>query len=134
MKELRALLSDRRRSQRGSVLSGVLIMVAFLAIISGALMTELSTNFVYRAPPSFNGRDFTKYASYSRAYFQTSSPAQWHNANPSTRRYGVLSGRVERRMDRGQVHPQDGIYTGAYAATATLREERVTFAQADAPR
>jgi hypothetical protein len=43
---LRALLADRRRSQRGSVLSGVLILTAFLAIISGALMTELSTNFL----------------------------------------------------------------------------------------
>lgn len=46
MKALRDLLADRRRSQRGSVLSAVLIMVAFLAIISGALMTELSTNFL----------------------------------------------------------------------------------------
>jgi hypothetical protein len=46
MKALRALLADRRRSQRGSVLSAVLIIVAFLAIISGALMTELSTNFL----------------------------------------------------------------------------------------
>lgn len=40
------MLADRRRRQRGSVLSAVLIMVAFLAIISGALMTELSTNFL----------------------------------------------------------------------------------------
>ncbi len=46
MNVLRALLADRRRSQRGSVLSGVLIIVAFLAIIAGALMTELSTNFL----------------------------------------------------------------------------------------
>ena len=46
MKAIRALVKDRRRSQRGSVLSGVLIIVAFLAIISGALMTELSTNFL----------------------------------------------------------------------------------------
>lgn len=46
MKAIRALLKDRRRRQRGSVLSAVLIMVAFLAIISGALMTELSTNFL----------------------------------------------------------------------------------------
>jgi hypothetical protein len=43
---VRSLLADRRRSQRGSVLSGVLIIVAFLSIISGALMTELSTNFL----------------------------------------------------------------------------------------
>jgi len=41
-----ALLRDGKRSQRGSVLSGVLIMTAFIAIISGALMTELSTNFL----------------------------------------------------------------------------------------
>lgn len=41
-----ALLKDRRRSQRGSVLSGVLIMTAFIAIIAGALMAELSTNFL----------------------------------------------------------------------------------------
>ena len=46
MNAIRALLKDRRRRQRGSVLSGVLIIVAFLAIISGALMTELSTNFL----------------------------------------------------------------------------------------
>jgi hypothetical protein len=46
MKGIRELLKDRRRSQRGSVLSGVLIMTAFIAIISGALMTELSTNFL----------------------------------------------------------------------------------------
>ena len=41
-----AVLNDRGRSQRGSVLSGVLIITAFLAIIGGALMTELSTNFL----------------------------------------------------------------------------------------
>ncbi|HEX7265090.1 MAG TPA: hypothetical protein VF383_13020, partial [Candidatus Dormibacteraeota bacterium] len=46
MKSLRALLGDRRRSQQGSVLGGVLIITAFLAILSGALMTELSTNFL----------------------------------------------------------------------------------------
>ena len=46
MNHVRALLSDRRRSQKGSVLSGVLIITAFIAIIAGALMTELSTNFV----------------------------------------------------------------------------------------
>src|SRR5437868_379625 len=46
MTAVMALLRDRRRSQRGSVLSGVLIMTAFIAIISGALMTELSTNFL----------------------------------------------------------------------------------------
>src|SRR5256885_588265 len=46
MKALRELLNDRRRAQRGSVLSAALIMVAFLAIVSGALMTALSTNFL----------------------------------------------------------------------------------------
>ncbi|HVC76713.1 MAG TPA: hypothetical protein VND96_09380 [Candidatus Micrarchaeaceae archaeon] len=46
MNAIRALVTDRRRAQRGSVLSAVLIMVAFLAIISGALMTELSTNLL----------------------------------------------------------------------------------------
>ena len=46
MKAIRRLLNDRGASQRGSVLSGVLFMTAFIAIISGALMTELSTNFV----------------------------------------------------------------------------------------
>ena len=40
------MLKDRRRAQRGSVLSGVLIMTAFIAIIVGALMTELSTSFL----------------------------------------------------------------------------------------
>ncbi len=46
MNALRALLADRRRSQRGSVLSAVLIIVAFLAIIAGALTTEISTNLL----------------------------------------------------------------------------------------
>ncbi len=46
MKQIRRLLQDRRRSQRGSVLSGVLIITAFVAIIAGALLTELSTNFL----------------------------------------------------------------------------------------
>jgi hypothetical protein len=46
VKLLRAFLKDGRRSQRGSVLSAVLILVVFLAIISGALTTALSTNFL----------------------------------------------------------------------------------------
>src|SRR5205807_10660567 len=46
VKAIRGMLADRRRRQNGSVLSAVLILVAFLAIISGALMTELSTNFL----------------------------------------------------------------------------------------
>ncbi|TAN33893.1 hypothetical protein EPN29_04480 [bacterium] len=46
MKAVPAVLRDRRRSQRGSVLSGVLIIVAFLSILAGALMTELTTNFL----------------------------------------------------------------------------------------
>ena len=40
------VLRDRKRAQRGSVLSGVLIIVAFLAIICGAVMTELTTSFL----------------------------------------------------------------------------------------
>lgn len=46
MTAVRQLLRDRRRRQHGGVLSGVLIITAFLAIISGALMTELSGSFV----------------------------------------------------------------------------------------
>ena len=46
LQRVRAMLRDKKRSQRGSVLSGVLIMTAFIAILSGALMTELSTNFI----------------------------------------------------------------------------------------
>ena len=42
----RALLRDRAARQRGSVLSGLLIMVAFLSILIGALMSSLSTSFV----------------------------------------------------------------------------------------
>ena len=46
MKALRLLVADRRRRQSGSVLSAVLIITAFLAIIAGALGTEISTNFL----------------------------------------------------------------------------------------
>jgi hypothetical protein len=54
MKSVRALLSDRRRSQQGSVLSAVLILVAFLGIIAGAMMTELSTSFLRRKEATVN--------------------------------------------------------------------------------
>jgi hypothetical protein len=40
------LLHDGRRRQRGSVLSGLLIIVAFLAILIGGLLTELTSSFV----------------------------------------------------------------------------------------
>jgi len=43
---LRLLAADRTRRQRGSVLSAVLIIVAFLAILVGALMTELTNSFL----------------------------------------------------------------------------------------
>ena len=43
---VRELLRDRRRSQQGSVLSGVLLITAFVAILSGALMSAVSTNFL----------------------------------------------------------------------------------------
>lgn len=46
MKQPGELLRDRQRRQRGSVLSGVLIIVAFLSLIAGAIMTQLSTNFL----------------------------------------------------------------------------------------
>ena len=46
MKGVIALVRDPRRSQHGGVLSGVLIMTAFIAIISAALMTALSDNFL----------------------------------------------------------------------------------------
>jgi hypothetical protein len=46
VKAILAVIKDGKRSQRGSVLSGVLIITAFIAIISGALMTALSTNFL----------------------------------------------------------------------------------------
>jgi hypothetical protein len=46
VKKIAVILKDRKRSQRGSVLSGVLIITAFLAIIAGGLMTELSGSFL----------------------------------------------------------------------------------------
>lgn len=46
MRSLKALLRDSKRSQQGSVLSGVLIITLFIGIIVGALMTELSTNLL----------------------------------------------------------------------------------------
>ena len=36
----------RRRSQRGSILSGLLIIIAFLSIIGSALMSEISSQFL----------------------------------------------------------------------------------------
>ena len=45
MSRIHDVLADRRRRQRGSVLSGVLIIVAMLAILIGALMTQLSSAF-----------------------------------------------------------------------------------------
>lgn len=46
MTRFKLLLGDRRRRQRGSVLSGLLIIVAFLSILVGALMTELTSSFL----------------------------------------------------------------------------------------
>jgi hypothetical protein len=43
---LRRLLGDRKRRQRGSVLSAVLIIVAFISILIGGLMTELTSSFL----------------------------------------------------------------------------------------
>jgi hypothetical protein len=46
VRQLQILLHDRRSRQRGSVLSGLLIIVAFLAILIGGLLTELTGSFV----------------------------------------------------------------------------------------
>ncbi len=46
MKTLQLMLHDRRRRQSGSVLSGLLIIVAFLAILVGAVLSELSGSLV----------------------------------------------------------------------------------------
>jgi hypothetical protein len=46
VKQLRALYHDRRRRQRGSVLSALLIIVVFLSILLGALLTEVTDAFV----------------------------------------------------------------------------------------
>lgn len=46
MKWFKVRLADRRARQRGSILSAVLIMVAFLSILVGALMTELTNSFL----------------------------------------------------------------------------------------
>lgn len=46
MRQLQLLLHDRRRRQRGSVLSGLLIIVAFLSILVGAVLTEVTDAFV----------------------------------------------------------------------------------------
>ena len=46
MKELGLVVKDRRRRQRGSVLSGLLIIIAFLAILLGSIMSELTSSFL----------------------------------------------------------------------------------------
>jgi len=46
VKARRTRAADRHRSQRGSVLSSVLIIVAFMSILVGALMTELTNSFL----------------------------------------------------------------------------------------
>jgi hypothetical protein len=45
MRNLKILLRDRRRRQRGSILSGVLIIVVFLSLLIGGLLTELTGAF-----------------------------------------------------------------------------------------
>lgn len=40
------LIGDRKRRQQGGVLSGVLIITAFLSIIAGTVMTEVSSHFL----------------------------------------------------------------------------------------
>ncbi len=46
MKGLGLVFKDRRRRQRGSVLSGLLIIIAFLAIVVGSIMSELTSSFL----------------------------------------------------------------------------------------
>ncbi|MEA2656459.1 MAG: hypothetical protein QOI23_1824, partial [Chloroflexota bacterium] len=46
MTSIRRLLGDRKRRQSGSVLSALLIVVAFMSILIGALMTELTSAFL----------------------------------------------------------------------------------------
>jgi hypothetical protein len=46
MRAVMTKLERRRRSQRGSVLSGLLIIVAFLSILGSALMSEISSQFL----------------------------------------------------------------------------------------
>lgn len=46
MTRLKITLADRRARQRGSILSAILIIVAFLSILVGALMTELTNSFL----------------------------------------------------------------------------------------
>jgi hypothetical protein len=46
VRQLQAVLHDRRRRQRGSVLSALLIIVVFVSILIGALLTEVTDAFV----------------------------------------------------------------------------------------
>jgi hypothetical protein len=46
MIHLKSAIGDRKRRQRGSILSSLLIIVAFLSILVGALMTELTSSFL----------------------------------------------------------------------------------------
>ena len=46
MKQLQLVLHDRRRRQRGSILSAVLIIVAFMSILIGGMLTELTGSFM----------------------------------------------------------------------------------------
>jgi len=46
VKGLGLVVKDRRRRQRGSVLSGLLIIIAFLAILLGSIMSELTSSFL----------------------------------------------------------------------------------------
>ena len=46
MRWLAYMHADRKRRQRGGILSGLLIVVAFLSILIGALMTELTSAFL----------------------------------------------------------------------------------------
>ncbi|HEV2034882.1 MAG TPA: hypothetical protein VGU71_11900 [Candidatus Dormibacteraeota bacterium] len=98
IRQLKLLYGDRGRRQRGSVLSGLLIIVAFLSILIGALMTELTTAFlISRSHTARVAREATATSAVELAIFQlqnssvpphcaTDSRGPWYlslNGNPA---------------------------------------------------
>jgi hypothetical protein len=74
---LRLLLGDRRSRQRGSILSSVLIIVAFLSILIGAVMTELTSSFlISRTLVSRMEREATVTSAVELGIHQLQSDAQ----------------------------------------------------------
>jgi hypothetical protein len=82
MKQLKLMLGDRARRQRGSVLSGLLIIVAFLSILIGALMTELTTSFlISRSHTARVAREATVTSAVELATYQLQTSVK-NNAVP----------------------------------------------------